>query len=108
MADFYQKRGTPIIGVTLDCSKAFDMFRFDKLFDKLIARSVPPVVVRILIHIYEEQRGFVKLSDFTSETFGITNGTRQGSVLSPTLFSVYLDELLGKLRQLGVGCHVGG
>ena len=108
VADYYQKRGTPIIGVTLDCSKAFDMCRFDKLFEKLIARSVPAVVVRILIHIYEEQKGFVKLSDFTSETFGITNGTRQGSVLSPTLFSVYLDELLEQLRQLGVGCHVGG
>ena len=38
----------------------------------------------------------------------ITNGTRQGSVLSPTLFSVYLDDLLQELRHLGVGCHVGG
>ena len=43
-----------------------------------------------------------------SDSFGITNGTRQGSVLSPALFSVYLDELLQKLRQLGVGCNVGG
>ena len=108
VADYYQKRGTPIIGVTLDCSKAFDMCRFDKLFEKLIARGVPPVVVRILIHIYEEQSACVKISDYTSASFGITNGTRQGSVLSPTLFSVYLDDLLGQLRQLGVGCHVGG
>ena len=57
--------------------------------------------------IYEEQSAFVKLCDQASESFDITNGTRQGSVLSPTLFSVYLDELLGQLRQLGVGCHVG-
>ena len=80
----------------------------DKLFGKLIARSVPPIVIRVLIHIYEEQKGCVKLLDKSSESFAITNGTRQGSVLSPTLFSVYLDELLGQLRQLGVGCHVGG
>ena len=108
VTDYYQRRGTPIIGVTLDCSKAFDMCRFDKLFEKLISRGVPPVVIRILIHIYEEQTAFVKLCNYRSETFGITNGTRQGSVLSPTLFSVYLDDLLGQLRQLGVGCHVGG
>ena len=36
------------------------------------------------------------------------NGTRQGSVLSPALFSVYMDDLLQELRALGVGCYVGG
>ena len=35
------------------------------------------------------------------------NGTRQGSVLSPTFVVVYLDGLLLHLQQLGVGCHVG-
>ena len=108
VVDYYQRRGTPIICVTLDCSKAFDKCRFDKLFDKLIARKVPPVIIRVLIYVYEEQRAHVKLLGNRSETFGITNGTRQGSVLSPALFSVYLDELLQQLRKLGVGCHVGG
>ena len=36
------------------------------------------------------------------------NGTRQGSVLSPALFSVYMDDLIMKLRKAGVGCHLGG
>ena len=40
--------------------------------------------------------------------FSIVNGTRQGSVLSPALFAVYMDEILIKLRNLGVGCYVGG
>ena len=108
VADYYQKRGTPIICVTLDCSKAFDKCRFDKLFEKLLSRKLPAVVIRVLIHVYEEQRAHVKLLDYRSESFGISNGTRQGSVLSPALFSVYLDDLLTELRQLGVGCHVGG
>ena len=108
VVDYYQSRGTPIIGVTLDCSKAFDVCRFDKLFEKLILRSVPPVVVRALIHIYEEQTGFVQICNKKSDQFAISNGTRQGSVLSPSLFSVYLDDLLGELRHLGMGCHIGG
>ena len=29
----------------------------------------------------------------------------QGGVLSPILFTVYIDELLIQLKQLGVGCH---
>ena len=58
--------------------------------------------------MYEEQTGCVKLGGKKSSSFRITNGTRQGSVLSPALFSVYLDDLILKLRQLGLGCHVGG
>ena len=58
--------------------------------------------------MYEEQTGCVKLAGKKSSSFRITNGTRQGSVLSPALFSVYLDDLIIKLRELGLGCHVGG
>ena len=92
----------------LDCSKAFDKCRFDLLFDKLVKRGLPSVVVRCLIYMYEEQTGCVKLGGRKSLTFRITNGTRQGSVLSPALFSVYLDDLIQELRGLGLGCHVGG
>ena len=108
VADYYIKRRSPVICVTLDCSKAFDKCRYDKLFQKLVDRSVPAIVVRALIHVYEEQTACVKLVDKRSVSFSITNGTRQGSVLSPALFAVYLDELLARLRSLGVGCHVGG
>ena len=97
-----------MIGVTLDCSKAFDKCLFDKLFDKLIDRNLPAIVIRTLVYVYEEQEGCVKLQDMKSATFRIINGTRQGSVLSPALFAVYLDGLLQQLRQLGVGCHIGG
>ena len=31
----------------------------------------------------------------------------QGGVLSPVLFTVYLDELLQRLSHLDIGCHIG-
>lgn len=43
-----------------------------------------------------------------SEAFLMTNGIRQGSVLSPYLFSLYVDELNLLLSESGLGCHVGG
>ena len=39
--------------------------------------------------------------------FSVSNGVKQGGVLSPILFSVYLDGLLIKLMKKGVGCHMG-
>ena len=71
-------------------------------------RKLPPIVVRVLICVYEEQKGCVTWSGVRSSSFSITNGTRQGSVLSPCLFSVFLDELLKRLRHMGLGCHMGG
>ena len=102
VADYYLQRGTPIIGVALDCSKAFDKCLFNKLFEKLLARNVPGIVIRALVHVYEEQTACVRLLGNNSESFRVTNGTRQGSVGSPKPFAVYLDGLLLELRQLKV------
>ena len=38
-------------------------------------------------------------------SFTVSNGVRQGGVLSPILFTVYLDDLLNELKRLNVGCH---
>ena len=96
---YFMRRRTAVNACLLDCSKAFDKCRFDKLFSKLITKGLPPIVVRVLIFMYEEQTGWVKLAGKRSTPFGLTNGTRQGSVLSPLLFSVYLDDLLKALRR---------
>ena len=105
---YFMRRGTAVYACLLDCSKAFDKCRFDKLFSKLIEKGLPAIVVRVLIFMYEEQTGWVTLSGKQSTSFTITNGTRQGSVLSPVIFSVYLDDLLRELRRLQLGCSIGG
>ena len=35
------------------------------------------------------------------------NGVKQGAVLSPSLFTLYIDGLLCQLQQSNVGCHLG-
>jgi hypothetical protein len=65
-------------------------------------------VTRVLIFVNQEQEGCVKLGGKKSSMFRLTYGTRQGSVLSLLLFSVYLDDLLAELRALQLGCHIGG
>ena len=108
VASYFLRRGTPCLVTLLDCSKAFDTCQFSILFDKLYKKNLPAMVIRTLIYVYEKQTAWVSWGNAKSAQFGIVNGTRQGSVLSPYFFSVYIDELLENLRRSGVGCHVGG
>jgi len=39
--------------------------------------------------------------------FVAINGIKQGGVLSPVLFCIYLDNLLVRLSRSGVGCFIG-
>ena len=41
-----------------------------------------------------------------SSKFDTTNGVKQDWVLSPLLFSVYLNDLLCQLRYQNIGCHM--
>ena len=43
----------------------------------------------------------------TSEYFPIENGVRQGGILPPVLFTIYMDGLMAKLENSGLGCHIG-
>ena len=107
VASYFLRRGSPCIVTLMDCSKAFDMCSFEILFSKLMAKGLPSVVVRTLIFMYEEQTAWVRWGDSRSSQFTIENGTRQGSVLSPCFFAIYVDDLFDELRRLGVGCYLG-
>ena len=38
----------------------------------------------------------------------ITNGVKQGDVISPRMFTIYIDQLLLRLKKSGIGCHLHG
>ena len=42
-----------------------------------------------------------------SEPFRVSNGIKQGGLLSPYLFNLYVDSLSEQLNRTGVGCLAG-
>ena len=47
------------------------------------------------------------MADSHSKSFKASNGVKQGGVMSPILFTVYIDGLLCRLRNAGFGCYIG-
>ena len=103
----YLNRGSQVFGCFLDASKAFDLVDHQILFQKLFDRGLPLPVLRFLTSWYKFQKCCVHWGSCFSAPFSVSNGVRQGSVLSPLLFAVYIDELLSDLSSCGVGCYCG-
>jgi len=56
--------------------------------------------------MYTSQRARIVWNNQYSDWFEINNGVKQGGVLSPVLFCVYIDDLLNALKSAGYGCFV--
>ena len=48
----------------------------------------------------------VKWGEIVSSQFSVSNGVKQVGVMSPVLFTIYLDNLLKNLRQRKIGCKI--
>ena len=106
--EYYRKWGSPVYVCFLDASKAFDRINHWTLFRKMKDRGISALIIRILLFWYREQTLTVKWGQTVSDCFHVTNGVRQGSVLSPKCFAVYVDDLSVQLRESNVGCTIDG
>ena len=61
----------------------------------------------MLVNLYSNSLLRVSWDGIETDYFTALNGVKQGAVLSPVLFCVYVDDLLIALSRAGVGCFIG-
>ena len=104
--NYYVDHGSRVFCSFLDASKAFDRLVHSGLFSKLIDRGIPKCFLDILITWYDGLQCRVRWDGFLGTWFSVTAGVRQGGILSPSLYNIYVDDLVALLKASGVGCHI--
>jgi hypothetical protein len=103
--NYYKQNGSKLYAVFLDASKAFDKLWRDGLFFKLM-NKIPNEVWRLLYTYYRLSKIVVKYELKMSSLNDITEGVKQGGILSPYLFNFFVNELLIECTNLNIWASI--
>jgi len=100
--------GSTLTLCALDISKAFDRVNLYGLLNTLMARRFPRIFISIMSNWLQKCVGTVHWANCFSAVFSVTAGVRQGGLLSPALFAIYMDGLISRLKGSNLGCCLNG
>ena len=107
VVDYYVNGGSMVNLCLLDLSKAFDKMNHYALYIKLMNKSVPLCVLSVLENWYSLCLSCVKWGSTMSYFYELKTGVRQGGVLSPVLFGIFIDDLVTLVNDANIGCRIG-
>ena len=82
-----------IYGCFVDYQKAFDSIPRHLIFQKLLKHKINGKFYDCLKSMYTQDIACIKIGDKVTESFSTDQGVRQGCILSPTLFNIFLSDL---------------
>ncbi|KAJ2944193.1 hypothetical protein O0L34_g18171 [Tuta absoluta] len=98
---------TPLYMAFVDLNKAFDTVSREGLYEVLRRVGCPPKLFNLVRSFHDNMNGSVMFDGERSTSFGVNRGVRQGCVLAPTLFGIYLSALLlSAFENCDVGVHL--
>lgn len=85
----------------LDIKAAYDQVDRVLLWEKCEKKGMPSKLLMILKALFDSNSSCVSISGSCSEEFPLLSGLLQGSSLSPTLYSLFIDDLIEDLNNVG-------
>ena len=98
--DFYCQKGKKnLFGCFVDFTKAFDTIPRDKLLSKLSKLGINGKMFDILNSMYSVNTASFKINGGLTSEITINQGVKQGCVLSPTVFNLYMSDFEPSLKN---------
>ena len=88
----------PLFMCFVDLEKAYDRVPRDLMWECLGEYGVDDELVRAIASLYKSCKACVRANGVKSRSFTVGTGLRQGCVLSPLLFIIFMDRIVKRSR----------
>ena len=86
------------IKVFVDLKKAYDKVPIPRLLKKLYHRRIPINIIEIIESLFTSCYTYIAVNGILTDPIPLEIGLFQGSILSPLLFNLFIDDLPQKLE----------
>ena len=92
----------------IDFTKAFDSVDRNLLLFKLLDYNINGNIYFAIKKLYSETHNCIRVNSMYTRWFPSLYGVRQGDCLSPTLFSIFLNDLTLMINEANLGISISG
>lgn len=99
----YLAKGKEVFFAFMDLEKAYDRVDRKAMWDILLLYGVGGKLLKAVQSFYVNSRACVRVGNEVSESFEVKVGLRQGCVMSPWLFNMYMDGVVREVNAKVMG-----
>ena len=103
---FFNERNSTINFGVIDLKKAFDKVNIYGLLGILQERKTNVKIINVLENGLAKCHSSTRWLSSNSQSLPLCSGVRQGGILSPLLFNLFVDVVLKKLEESKLGCFI--
>ena len=93
---YCHQRNEKIFSCFVDFSKAFDTIPRELLFKKLLGYGINGKFFNNIKTLYSNDNCCIKVGREVTETFLANQGVKQGCILSPLLFNIFISDIIDR------------